>query len=187
MKSICNKCGKQKDASCFRAIQAKYVFKSGKVRTSQYARHVCKECLNAQRDKANRKKYNKLYYLKNKDALKEKQRERYERDKDKIKAYIKRWAAKNPIKTRAHKARRRSAEGRFNDSDIISIYKNQKGLCYYCMEPLYNKYDIDHFIPVSKGGTNYPSNLRLACQACNNRKRAKNPYEFIQAEFGRLF
>ncbi|MBZ5623051.1 MAG: HNH endonuclease [Acidobacteriia bacterium] len=37
---------------------------------------------------------------------------------------------------------------------------------------------IDHYIPLSKGGTNFPDNIVLACWPCNNRKRAKLPSEF---------
>ena len=29
----------------------------------------------------------------------------------------------------------------------------------------------DHVVPLSRGGTNHPSNLRTLCRACNSRKR----------------
>ncbi|MER0204117.1 MAG: HNH endonuclease [Nitrosomonas sp.] len=55
----------------------------------------------------------------------------------------------------------------------------ERGLCHYCgcivalpSEPN-QSYDIDHMIPVAKGGTNDPTNLVLSCPKCNNVKRAK--------------
>lgn len=38
---------------------------------------------------------------------------------------------------------------------------------------------IDHKIPVSKGGTNDPENLLISCAQCNNRKSARDYDEFI--------
>lgn len=37
---------------------------------------------------------------------------------------------------------------------------------------------IDHVWPLSKGGSNGPENLVLACAECNLRKSAKTPMEF---------
>ncbi len=35
------------------------------------------------------------------------------------------------------------------------------------------KLEVDHILPVSKGGTNHPNNLRTLCTACNRGKAAK--------------
>ncbi|MBU3912163.1 MAG: HNH endonuclease [Candidatus Omnitrophica bacterium] len=37
--------------------------------------------------------------------------------------------------------------------------------------------EVDHIIPVCKGGTDAPSNLRTACFQCNSQKRAKYDYK----------
>lgn len=46
-------------------------------------------------------------------------------------------------------------------------------MCEYCHAPesVFNfPFEVDHFIPLSKGGTNDLENLALACRACNAYK-----------------
>jgi len=38
---------------------------------------------------------------------------------------------------------------------------------------------IDHIMPISRGGSNHPDNLVTACEACNSRKHAKTPEEWL--------
>src|SRR5690606_31283384 len=56
--------------------------------------------------------------------------------------------------------------------------------CVYCggMEPE----DVDHFIPVARGGSNELSNLVPACRGCNRGvggKFARDPWEWIREAF----
>jgi hypothetical protein len=66
----------------------------------------------------------------------------------------------------------------FNKWIIDLIINREAGLCHYCKNPvaipgLYNQtYDIDHMVPIARGGTNDPTNLVLSCSICNNKKRA---------------
>lgn len=42
--------------------------------------------------------------------------------------------------------------------------------CEYCHAPeaIFNvRFEVEHILPISKGGTNEPDNLALACRACN--------------------
>jgi len=88
------------------------------------------------------------------------------------------WCRKNPQRIRADNARRRArmlgAPGFCTPeqlSDLIAYYNER---CYLCGAP----YEvIDHVIPLSRGGTNWPSNLRPACNYCNNKKHASLPSE----------
>ena len=58
------------------------------------------------------------------------------------------------------------------------LIMREDGCCYYCLKPiviasLINKtHDVDHVVPIAKGGSNDPTNLAIACSVCNNQKKA---------------
>lgn len=65
--------------------------------------------------------------------------------------------------------------------------KLQKGRCAYCKAKLGSKYERDHIVPLSKGGTNYPNNIQLVCDRrskgrdhCNQKKRNKHPMDYAR-------
>ena len=58
---------------------------------------------------------------------------------------------------------------------ISKRYLQQKGLCYYCKQPLEENFHVDHVEPRCKGGKNEPSNYVLACPECNTRKGGRTP------------
>ncbi|WP_332116067.1 HNH endonuclease [Azorhizobium caulinodans] len=99
---------------------------------------------------------------------------------DKVAAYDAKWKAENPDrfkeKVKRRSARRRgrkvAAEGSFTAADISALFDDQGGLCAGCFEPLTPRYEIDHVIPLARGGSNWPSNLQLLCRSCNARKWA---------------
>lgn len=62
------------------------------------------------------------------------------------------------------------SSGTYRESDIKEIYEAQNGLCYYSREPLNNIYEIDHIVPVSKGGSSWPKNIALASKIHNRLK-----------------
>lgn len=94
-----------------------------------------------------------------------------------------RWRKENPDRIRVASQRRRARKqkngGNFTAQDIKEKFSKQKGQCYYCNCKL-DKYHIDHVIPVSKGGSNNPDNLVLACPTCNRSKGAKLPHEWAK-------
>lgn len=115
--------------------------------------------------------------------------------------YAKEWSEKNPGKAyenfkrwlferltdedraayrrqHAHRkrARRLNAKGRFGRADVKRILSGQKMRCWWCDCKL-EKYHLDHRIPLSRGGTNDPSNLVASCPPCNQKKSSKMPWE----------
>jgi 5-methylcytosine-specific restriction endonuclease McrA len=93
------------------------------------------------------------------------------------------WERRNPeylrLRSALASARRRNAEGTFTHLDIVQLWEDQFGLCFYCDKFLQPKYHIDHKTPLSKGGTNWPSNLALACPNCNLQKSDKTVEEYF--------
>ncbi len=103
----------------------------------------------------------------------------------------KRWREKNPLKVRASRLlnaqKRAEAPGSFDKHDLRRQFAEQRGCCFYCGVRVGRgekiAWHIEHFIPISRGGTNYPENIRIACQPCNNSKAAKMPWEWMPERF----
>lgn len=62
--------------------------------------------------------------------------------------------------------------------DIQLQYKSQKGLCWWCGEPVGNDYEIDHRLALVRGGSDDAGNLVISCRPCNRSKGDKLPHEF---------
>lgn len=53
----------------------------------------------------------------------------------------------------------------------LQIYQKTKGRCYLCGESLdLDNFEIEHQIPLAKGGTNDVDNLFCSCHFCNHAK-----------------
>ncbi|MEL6408461.1 MAG: HNH endonuclease signature motif containing protein [Chloroflexota bacterium] len=55
------------------------------------------------------------------------------------------------------------------------------GKCEWCTVSLVGQdFEVDHIIPLQRGGENTADNIAVACPACNRRKSAKHPARFAQ-------
>jgi 5-methylcytosine-specific restriction endonuclease McrA len=61
----------------------------------------------------------------------------------------------------------------------------QRGKCHWCGEKVGRFYHVDHVVPLSKGGSNGPENLVIACAFCNISKHDRLPHEWSGSN-GRL-
>lgn len=85
------------------------------------------------------------------------------------------------------RARKHGAAGSFDRWDVEIRRVKQGGRCHYCGEKLEiygpHKFQVDHFIPLSRGGSNFMNNLVVACPDCNRAKADKLPWEYRPARF----
>lgn len=129
------------------------------------------------------------YRLKNLEKIREKARQRYRLNRKERIAAVKLYTEKNKEKVsaaqRSLRHKRRNAEGSFSSSDVFALGKLQKWKCANCKTCIKDSYHVDHIMPLSRGGSNWPNNLQLLCPPCNQGKHAKHPIEWAQ-ENGRL-
>jgi 5-methylcytosine-specific restriction endonuclease McrA len=135
------------------------------------------------RNREKRIAYSARWRLDNPEKAAASRKREYENNKELAKQRAHDWVQANPERVKLRTARRRAAQknapGHFTEDDLVRQFEKQQGKCFYCHEDLQVGGTIDHYVPLSKGGTNYPSNIVLACWPCNNRKRAKFPSEFL--------
>lgn len=176
---ICTSCGKELPAS------TEYFHKNPKGKFG--LQQKCKSCRAWSNpdntEKEAQRKYSKKYYAKNKNNIIKKLTE---------------WKANNPEKVKHHKLNDYSRHKRayvlralkrlrllqgletdWSEQNIENLFEKQQGLCYYCGCDISNGYDIEHKIPISRGGSNLIENICLSCENCNSRKHTKTEEEFL--------
>jgi 5-methylcytosine-specific restriction endonuclease McrA len=126
-------------------------------------------------------------YHKNRDEYLEKQR-RYSSKPENIEKARQRsrqWQIENPDRVRVNienrRARLANAPGFYSEQDVIEMLNRQGRKCHYCgCDVSSGKHTVDHSIPISRGGSNWPENLVVSCARCNAIKGVKTPPEFYE-------
>lgn len=99
----------------------------------------------------------------------------------KRKLVVKRYEARKPELKQARKARYRSrllnAKGSFTDREWEDRKIQFRNRCAYCGKKS-KRLTPDHYVPLSKGGTNFIENIVPACPQCNRSKWNKDPSTF---------
>lgn len=134
--------------------------------------------------------YHRQYRIDNAEQVSAIKADWFQRNKSRIRPRLHsnrlRWIANNPEKyrlqrrvyNRQRKARLKAAVGSHTAHDIDMLYMSQRGLCWWCGEPVGDNYHVDHRIPLSRGGSNAVENLCIACVDCNQSKYDKLPWEW---------
>ena len=79
------------------------------------------------------------------------------------------WAILEP--TVSGKVRQFFKRKRVDSHQKQSLYDEQGGRCaYYGIKRQIQDMEVDHKVPIAKGGTNAQANLHITCRRCNNRK-----------------
>jgi 5-methylcytosine-specific restriction endonuclease McrA len=123
-----------------------------------------------------------VWYQKNKGkiALRNKQWREANLETCRMKArqYYQEHKAEALLRWRNREAKKRWNGGSHTQSDLDLMYRTQQGRCWYCQCELNGKYEVEHRVPIDRGGHNNPSNLVLACRDCNRSKGNKLPSEW---------
>lgn len=77
----------------------------------------------------------------------------------------------------ARRARQSDASGSLTHQQIESRFAFHGNRCVYCGSSD-AELVVEHQIPLSRGGTNYPANIVPACRSCNSKKHSMTPKEF---------
>jgi hypothetical protein len=129
--------------------------------------------------------YNRERYALNPEKFKARMLNQYHSNPDYQQKTLERSRnrTRNPEKARAAKNRRRTRlagnGGYFTDKDVANMRYIQQNLCAYCGR-IGQTLQIEHIIPVCRGGPSDPWNLCLACRKCNLNKGRKLLSEWKQ-------
>jgi len=129
------------------------------------------------------KEYSRKWREANPEKAKEKSRKWRETNPERARESGRKWREENPEKAAAAKQKRRAlkanAAGTATAEQIKARFQYYGSRCYYCGD---NKpgLHIEHRIPLSRGGSNWPANLVPSCPSCNLSKSTKTEKEFLQ-------
>lgn len=150
------------------------------------------------------KEQGRQFRLRNSDRLKAKRQEETQEKKEaerirkrtyaqnnreKVRECHTRWRKNHPEKARLcslNYARKRRAQQRnafgvnFTAEDFTLRVEQFEGKCAYCNKE--KKLTADHFIPLSKGGSDSLGNILPVCHQCNVRKNAIDPCEWYSRQ-----
>jgi 5-methylcytosine-specific restriction endonuclease McrA len=119
----------------------------------------------------------KMYYAKHKETYAQRGRAWRKAHPDRFKAMMRRHRQKPSakLKHRLNVSRRRAMirEGNVSIEFVGQMLEEQGGLCKMCGVNVRSGYELDHIIPISKGGKHSTDNLQILCRSCNRRKSAK--------------
>jgi 5-methylcytosine-specific restriction endonuclease McrA len=163
--------------------------------------HVCNRAKVKARRDANPEKdreHSRLWRLANPERAKLNLSRWYQGNKEKVRAYERKMRETNPQKffeghrkasskyEKSHpdkmaegnhmrRARMQKAEGRITAKEWQALKEFYGYTCLCCgrKEPEI-KLELDHVIPISKGGKNLVSNVQCLCASCNRRKNARH-------------
>jgi 5-methylcytosine-specific restriction endonuclease McrA len=97
------------------------------------------------------------------------------RDRDKAWRSLPRSRAIKTEIQRKRRARKFGFDEHYTADDVKQIYAGQRGRCAYCRVCLGDGYEVDHIVPLARGGADNRRNIQLVCAPCNRRKQAKDP------------
>lgn len=128
--------------------------------------------------------YHKEYYKANREKVLEQRKQYLEDNREQVAKKRKRYYQDNKEAYRLHNQKRRAAKanaaGHCTPEQLQARFDYHGNRCVYCGSE--KNLQIEHMIPISKGGTNWPANLAPACESCNKSKHARKTFVEFKAE-----
>lgn len=125
------------------------------------------------------RQYNRRYYRRNRAQIR-RQQDRYRKTHPRIVFRVSPYRRRQRV---VWNARRRTAKGWHTQAQIMALLVAQGWRCAnpFCKRDLRKvKRHLDHKIPISRGGSNWPRNLHWLCWRCNLRKNAWTWREWLK-------
>jgi len=189
---VCKKCGEDKplgefykSRSCLHGVQARCkdciklqnreAYKENSHKWDK-TRRAWREA-NVERIRENTRRYND----ENRELIRKKQRKHRSENRE---LYRERQRARKvcPAKQRVYdntrRARESGADGTCTPAQYLLKSEYHGNKCIYCGAR--DNLTVEHRIPLSRGGTNWPANLAPSCVSCNCSKGTRTETEFKQ-------
>lgn len=97
------------------------------------------------------------------------------------------YVAYKRAKAHEHKAIKIGLNVHFSGEELLAQFESQGKLCYYCQSPVsWEKCQIDHKTPLSRGGDNSILNIAITCATCNREKKILTEAEYINDKLSRF-
>jgi 5-methylcytosine-specific restriction endonuclease McrA len=98
---------------------------------------------------------------------------------EKRRDYLRRWMAAHPGYRHKYNHMRRLKTRVATDplvDRLILIWKKERSfICYYCQRKHSTKnLEIDHIVPICRGGIHTCENICRSCKTCNRRKKSRS-------------
>lgn len=125
-------------------------------------------------NRAKYRAYSSVFYYRRRDAILARNRAIF--PKKRFKSMMGQYRT---TYVRNRRAAKMGAVGFHTEEDVYIQIARQDWKCYYCLKEFVNDvYDVDHLVPLTKGGCNWPANIVCACPSCNRSKNDKAPWEW---------
>lgn len=125
---------------------------------------------------------NREWKKRNREKLARKSREWYHANSEYALERQKAYVATRPIELRRQLGRKSRSKRRAIELQVFVevvdarvVFERDKGQCGICGEPVdpMSRWEVDHIVPISKGGAHAYANVQLAHRQCNRAKGAK--------------
>jgi len=172
---------RQENAESIREFQKKYAQKNAE-KLRDYQKKYRQE--NAERLNESSKKWGQ----ENAEKKREANKRHYQENKARYRELQQKWQQENPERLKALScnsyARRRARKVqngiyKVTNKDLVRMYEKP---CVFCGE--HENIQIDHVIPIAKGGVHGIGNLQTLCQSCNSKKSDKYMMQFKMECYG---